>query len=197
VGFGDAPGEATEASQESNLNASHPADNGVFPLLSKKNSAEMSDKQQMASLVHSAETLSTEEFESPSFSSSWFIICSVRSVLWAQGRGINFLYLLSCLFAMVEAAVFPLLCVSTSELTVVVLAPNHNSDTVALWCGMLAVIAVGNVIISYLRTITAHLHGTKITQRLRTAVMRQIVHQSASWYDVHPDATGMFPKHHH
>jgi ABC-type multidrug transport system fused ATPase/permease subunit len=177
---------------------SHPADIGVFPTLSKKkNSSELNYERQMASLVHSAETLSTEEFESPLFSSPWFISCSVRSVLWAQGKGINFLYLLSCLFAMVEAAVFPLLCISTSELTVVVLQPDHSAETVALWCGMLAVIAVGNVIISYLRTITAHLHGTKITQRLRTAVMRQIVHQSASWYDVHPDATGMFPKHHH
>jgi ABC-type multidrug transport system fused ATPase/permease subunit len=56
---------------------------------------------------------------------------------------------------------------------------------------MIAVIAVGNVVMSYFRILTAHLHGSYLTQRLRNAVMRRLVHQPAAWYDLLPNAIGL------
>jgi hypothetical protein len=152
--------------------------------------AEMENGQLRPSIDLNAET-DLDEF-GHWYSIFWLIYSSVRSVLWEQGRGINFLYVLSCVFAIAEATVFPLLAVAVAEAAVVVLVPNHDSDKIALWCGVFAVIAAGNVIMSYLRTLTANLHGTYITQRLRTAAMRQLIHQPAAWYDLLPNASGLY-----
>jgi ABC-type multidrug transport system fused ATPase/permease subunit len=111
--------------------------------------------------------------------------------MWAQGRGINYLFVLSCVFAIAEATSFPLLSVAVAEATIIALMPQHNPDTIAFWCGILAIIAVSNVIFSYFRTLAAHLHGVHITNRLRNAVMRQLISQSASWYDLLPNASSM------
>jgi hypothetical protein len=152
--------------------------------------AEMENGQLRPSIDLNAET-DLDEF-GHWYSIVWLIYSSVRSVLWVQGRGINFLYVLSCVFAIAEATVFPLLAVAVAEAAVIVLVPNHDSDKIALWCGVFAVIAAGNVIMSYLRTLTANLHGTYITQRLRTAAMRQLIHQPAAWYDLLPNASGLY-----
>jgi hypothetical protein len=88
--------------------------------------------------------------------------------------------------------VYPLLAVSAAEAAVASVLPQHDPDTIAFWCGIIAVIAVGNVAVSYLRTLTGHLHGLYITKRLRNAAMRQLIQKPASWYDVTPQANGSY-----
>jgi hypothetical protein len=39
--------------------------------------------------------------------------------------------------------------------------------------------------------LSAQLHGEYITERLRNAVMRRLIHLPASWYDQQPNINGL------
>ena len=117
------------------------------------------------------------------------LACSVRATLWRLCRGFNYLLVLSCLFALAEATVFPLVCVVLAEVAVIALDPQHNYDTVAFWVGMFAVIGVGNVACSSLRILMAELHGARVTATVSIETLRRIINHSSSWFDVIPSAS--------
>jgi ABC-type multidrug transport system fused ATPase/permease subunit len=108
----------------------------------------------------------------------------LRKWLFRAGSKSRALLLAAIFFALIEATVFPLLAVSFSQVSEFIFDPNHKESEVALWCGIVMIIGVGNVIASYFRVYFTNMFGARLTETLRKKLFSFILRQPAAWFDL-------------
>ena len=99
---------------------------------------------------------------------------------------------LAIFFALLEGLVWPAFSVVFAQAIYVVIDKNQKASTMALWCGLMFVVGVANVISSYFRLFFMNLAGGRLTKHLRILLFRFFLRQDISWFDDSKHSQGWF-----
>lgn len=116
---------------------------------------------------------------------------SLRKWAFRQSRPFLVYIILGIAFALLEATVWPLFSLVFAQAIANVVQKSQSARELALWCGLMFLIGVGNVISSFFRLFFTNIAGGKLTKHLRGTVFQFIVQQDASWFDNAANSQGM------